>query len=177
MPTMPPWAAQFSLSKCTNIASCALSWCMRLVSLSVLGTPVKVGLLVISLVLASFRPVLGAVDRSRGRGGGGAPAAQRGRTTLRPERIRRILGRRRDEAKTRRFKSCLPPVSENVGAGDALGRAGAQPDPKTDGEWAGRSHPAEPGHAVLVWVWDHAAASLMTALPSRITMCWPVSAC
>ena len=47
-------------------------------------------------------PCLVAVDRSRGRGG--APAAQRGRTTSRPARIRRILGRA-DEAKTLGVKS------------------------------------------------------------------------
>jgi len=53
-------------------------------ALSVLGTPVKGwDLLVVSRCLASFRHTcLGAVDRSRGRGG--APAAQRGRTTSRP---------------------------------------------------------------------------------------------
>ena len=36
---------------------------------------------------------------------------------------------------------------------------------KSDGEWAGRRHPAEPGHGALQWVWDHAAVSVMTALP------------
>src|SRR5262245_960337 len=35
MPTMPPWAAQFSLSKCTNIASCAVSCCIAFPYLSV----------------------------------------------------------------------------------------------------------------------------------------------
>ncbi len=27
-----------------------------------------------------------------------------------------------------------------------------------------------------LWVWDQAAVSVMTALPSRMAMCWPVSA-
>jgi hypothetical protein len=39
--------------------------------------------------------------------------------------------------------------------------------------------PKAPGGAgllVQLWVWDQAAVSVMTALPSRITMCWPVSA-
>jgi hypothetical protein len=48
---------------------------------------------------------------------------------------------------------------------------------KSDGEWAGRRHPAEPGLVVLVWFWGYAAVSVMTALPSRMAMCWPVSAC
>src|SRR6185312_5841209 len=62
---------------------------MHIISLSVLGTPVKVDPWSFSCLLASFRSVYGAVDRSRGRGGG--RAAQRGRTTSRPARIRRIL--------------------------------------------------------------------------------------
>jgi len=48
---------------------------------------------------------------------------------------------------------------------------------KSDGKWAGRRHPAGSGHVVPVWFWGYAAVSVMTALPSRITMCWPVSAC
>src|SRR6516164_1107957 len=39
MPTMPPWAAQFSLSKCTNIASCELSCCMLFPCLSLDPAP------------------------------------------------------------------------------------------------------------------------------------------
>jgi hypothetical protein len=73
-------------------------------ALSVLRTPVKVGIRCCLSCLASFRHTcLGAVDRSRGRGG--APAAQRGRTTSRPTRIHRKLGRPGGEAKTLRFKS------------------------------------------------------------------------
>jgi len=78
--------------------------------------------------LASFRHTcLGAVDRSRGRGG--APTAQRGRTTSRPTRIRRKLGR--PGARQRRCGSShlLPPGREERAAGDNVARAGAQPDP------------------------------------------------
>ena len=46
---------------------------------------------------------------------------------------------------------------------------------KSEGEWAGRRHPAEPG--IALWVWGQAAVSVITALPSRMTMCWSVSAC
>jgi hypothetical protein len=46
---------------------------------------------------------------------------------------------------------------------------------KSEGEWAGRRHPAEPG--IALWVWGQAAMSVITALPSRMTMCWSVSAC
>src|ERR1700737_5341605 len=54
-----------------------------------------------------------AVDRSRGRGG--APAAQRGRTTSRPTRIRRILWLAGTRRKTLWFKSSLlPPARESV---------------------------------------------------------------
>ena len=87
-------------------------------ALSVLGTAVKVdicvgdprkgGSVVVSLV-GLIRLRAGAVDRSRGRGG--APAAQRGRTTSRPTRIRRILGRRGVRVKMLRFKSCGASVS------------------------------------------------------------------
>ena len=55
------------------------------------GPPVKVDPLVVSVVWPRSGHCVAAVDRSRGRGG--APAAQRGRTTSRPTRIRRILGR------------------------------------------------------------------------------------
>jgi len=73
--------------------------------------------------LASFRHTcLGAVDRSRGRGG--APTAQRGRTTSRPTRIRRKLGRPRCGS-----SHLLPPGREERAAGDNVARAGAQPDP------------------------------------------------
>ena len=98
-------------------------------ALSVLRTPVKVGIRCCLSCLASFRHTcLGAVDRSRGRGG--APTAQRGRTTARPTRIRRKLGR--PGARQRRCGSShlLPPVREERAAGDNVARAGAQPDPK-----------------------------------------------
>ena len=36
-------------------------------------------------------------------------------------------------------------------------------------------NPAEPGHVALLWVWGQAAVSVMTALPSRMAMRWPVS--
>ena len=81
---------------CTRDQHYALT--VHWLSLSVLGTPVKVGIrwsfLLFGLVPAR---AVGAVDRSRGRGG--APAAQRGRTTSRPTRIRRILVGRENEAK------------------------------------------------------------------------------
>ena len=82
-------------------------------ALSVLRTPVKVGIRCCLRCLASFRhPCLGAADRSRGRGG--APAAQRGRATSRPARIRRKLGR--PGARQRRCGSShlLPPGEKNV---------------------------------------------------------------
>ena len=62
--------------------------------------------------LVSFRSVYGAVDRGRGRGG--APAAQRGRTTSRPARIRRILDRPWERGKdvVVQVICCLP--GENV---------------------------------------------------------------
>ena len=72
-------------------------------SLSVMRTPVKVGSIshlggsfpVFALVVARAGP------RGTAAGGqGGAPAAQRGRTTLRPARIRRILMERVDGVKT-----------------------------------------------------------------------------
>ena len=69
----------------------------------------------VSRCLASFRPpCLRAVDRSRGRGG--APAAQRGQTTLRPTRIRRILLVAGTEAKTLWFKSSAASRECAVGA-------------------------------------------------------------
>jgi hypothetical protein len=77
---------------------------LRSQSLSVLRTPVKVDPLVFSSCCSRFDPSVRAVARSRGQGG--APAAKRGRTTLRPTRIHRMLGRSRDEAKTLWFKSC-----------------------------------------------------------------------
>src|ERR1700757_4250924 len=99
------------------------SWDMP-IPLSVLGTPVKVDPLVISWLLASFRSVLGAVDRSRGQGG--APAGQRGRTTLRPMRIHRILVAWGNGA-THVFKSCVPPVKRMCGERCSLRVPGAQP--------------------------------------------------
>src|ERR1035441_9376175 len=55
------------------------------------GRPQRRAPLVVFLRLASFRPVLGGRWTAVS-GRGGAPAAKRGRTTLRPRRIRRILG-------------------------------------------------------------------------------------
>src|ERR1700739_4478181 len=79
-------------------------------TLSVLGTHVKVGSVGCSVGLFGLVPVPwpGSVDRSWGRGG--APAAQRGRTTSRPAGIRRILLRPRDEAKhvVEQVICCLP---------------------------------------------------------------------
>ena len=65
-----------------------------------------------SYLLASFRSVYGAVDRSRGRGG--APAAQRGRTTSRPARIRRILIGRGTRQRRCGSSHLLPPGTECV---------------------------------------------------------------
>jgi Flavodoxin-like fold len=141
------------------------------------GDPRKGGSRLSSLVLAWSLPGLGG---RWGRCGVKVERPQRSEDE-RPWRRRRLPphpGGRADEGKGVAISSHVEPprvLREAVEGGK--GRASAQPDPKTDGEWAGRRHPAEPGHAVLVWVWDHAAASLMTALPSRITMCWPVSAC
>src|ERR1700757_661899 len=101
--------------------------------LSVLGTPVKVDPLVISWLLASFRSVLGAVDRSRGQGG--APAAQRGRTTLRPMRIHRILVAWGNGA-THVFKSCVPPVKRMCGERCSL-RVPAHSLIWVHGRWSG----------------------------------------
>jgi len=121
--------------------------------------------------------VLEAVDRSRGRGG--APAAQRGRTTSMPTRIRRILRGSRDEEKTLWFKSSAASVRE-CGAGDASGRAGAQPylGPRTkvrrhDDWWGARRagcrrgavaqslrgvHPAAGWRQEPCWSWPQASA-------------------
>jgi hypothetical protein len=78
-------------------------------------------------VVASFRPPCpGAVDRSRGRGG--APAAQRGRTTSTPTRIRRIIGRRRVRRKVVWLKPSGASGARTWG-GRRAGCAGAQPDP------------------------------------------------
>ena len=68
--------------------------------LSVLGTPVKVdpfGLFRTLLISLPRSMLMGRWTASRGRGG--APAAQRGLTTSRPTRMRRILGRRGVRAK------------------------------------------------------------------------------
>jgi hypothetical protein len=43
---------------------------------------------------------------------------------------------------------------------------------ESGGEWAGRRHPAQPGRVVLLWVSGQAAVSVMTALLSRMVMCW-----
>ena len=71
--------------------------------LSVLGTPVKVRVRWLFLVVwPGSVPCLGRWTVSRGRGG--APVAQRGRTTLRPARVRRILWVGQDEAKALWFR-------------------------------------------------------------------------
>src|ERR1700730_13831538 len=96
---------------------------LHLGSLSVLRTPGKGGS-VVFFVLPRSGPCLRrwtgvGVEVER-------PAAQRGRTTSMPTRIRRILRGSRDEEKTLWFKSSAASVRE-CGAGDASGRAGAQP--------------------------------------------------
>jgi hypothetical protein len=94
-------------------------------SLSVLGTPVKVGIRVgFACSGPSFRPCLGWWSRSRGRGG--APGAQRGRTTSRLARSPPHTRWPGDEAKTRVVQviCCLP---ERAGDVHVVARAGAQP--------------------------------------------------
>ena len=49
------------------------------------------------------------------------------------------------------FASPLPQAVSTSGGAGTIGPL--LPDPKLDGEWAGRRHPAEPGHVVLVRVW------------------------
>ena len=104
-------------------------------ALSVLGTPVKVGSVGCLRCLASFRHTcLGAVDRSRGRGG--APAAQRGRTTSRPARIRRKLGRPGTRQRRCGSSHLLPPGRENVLRETSLRVPAPSLTRKSDGEWA-----------------------------------------
>ena len=76
--------------------------------LSVLGTPVKVDPLVVSSLFdLTSAPCWGRWTASRGRGG--APAAPRGRTTSRPMRIHRILGRRGVRQRRRGSSHVTPP--------------------------------------------------------------------
>ncbi len=95
--------------------TCAGEIRVRLKSLSVLG-PGKGGNPVV-FVLFGLVPV---------HVWGGGPQSGSRWSARSAARIRRILIGRGNEAKTLWFKSCLPPVRER-GAGDALGRAGAQP--------------------------------------------------
>jgi hypothetical protein len=46
---------------------------------------------------------------------------------------------------------------------------------KSDGEWAGRRQPGGAGSCCAAVGLGQAAVSVMTALPSRMAMCWPVS--
>jgi len=77
------------------------------------GDPRKGGNPLVFSLFGLGRPIgLGAVDRSRGRGG--APGAQRGRTTSRPTRIRRILwlaGRRQSRCGSSHLQ---PPMQRHM---------------------------------------------------------------
>ena len=143
-------------------------------SLSVLGTPVKVGsvgrFLLFGLVPAR---VWGGGPQSGSRWSARSAART---NDLEADEDPPHTGRPGTRQRRCGSSHLLPPVTERVRE-TSLRVPAPSLTRKSDGEWAGRRHPAEPGHVVLVWVWGHAAASVMTALPSRITMCWPVSAC
>ena len=93
------------MARTVQVEGCGGKQLQIFTPLSVLGTPVKVGVRCHFWCWPSSLPGLAGRWAQRG-GQGGAPAAQRGRTTLTPAPGPPHAGARVDEAKALRFKPC-----------------------------------------------------------------------